>query len=441
MTIQVSPEIEGGRSKAAAKREAYLAGLLELAQASQPVTEGLSALRDRASTLVKERAFPTTRDEEWRFTDLSDLLEISLGSGSSAKADSLDDYLLPEAPIRLVFVNGQFAAELSAVSDVPPKVFVGNLAAASGDVRDRLLSHLGQQPGIDEVFTALNTAGLSDAAVVYVPKNQVVETPIHVLFVTTGDQPILVQPRGLVVTEPSSAVTLIEEHISIGDAPSLTNSVVELFLAENAQVNHTRIQGQAAAAFHISKTAVSQDRTSRYQTQAIDFGGQLFRHNLEIFQTGEQTETVMNGLTFIRGEQVGDTHSAIALTQPHAQTRQLHKTIVDDRAHAIFNGKVFVPQAAQMTDAGQLNRNLLLSPKARIDAKPQLEIVADNVKCTHGATIGQLDADEVFYLQSRGIDAASARNLLVYAFAYEVLDTIPLNSLKQRLLRQLAIAR
>jgi Fe-S cluster assembly protein SufD len=162
-------------------------------------------------------------------------------------------------------------------------------------------------------------------------------------------------------------------------------------------------------------------------------GGKIARHHLEIYQTGEQTETYLNGLTMIRGQQLSDTHSSIALTHPYGMTRQLHKCIVDDRAHAVFNGKVFVPQAAQQTDAGQLNRNLLLSPKARVDTKPELEIVADNVKCTHGATVSQLDADEIFYLQSRGIDATSAERLLVYAFAYEVLDKLPIGSLKQAL--------
>ncbi|MBD2158495.1 Fe-S cluster assembly protein SufD [Leptolyngbya sp. FACHB-16] len=439
MTIQVSPEIDGGRFRSAEKREAYLGRLLELSQANQPLVEGLGELRERAATLVKERAFPTTRDEEWRFTDLSSLLEITLGSISSIQIDSLDDYHLSDAANRLVFVNGQFFPALSAISELSPGVFVGNLTSVPDAIQERIFSRLGQQPGTEEVFTALNTAGLSDAAVVYVPKNQVVETPIHLLFVTIGEQPVIAQPRGLVVAEPNSAVTLIEEHITLGTSASLTNSVLEIYLDENAQVNHTRVQGQATTAYHVGKTAVSQARTSRYVNQSIDFGSLLSRHHLEIYQTGEQTETILNGLTFIRGEQVGDTHSAIALTQPHAHTRQLHKTIVDDRAHAIFNGKVFVSQKAQMTDAGQLNRNLLLSSKARVDTKPQLEIVADNVKCTHGATVGQLDSDEVFYLQSRGIDAASARNLLIYAFAYEILDTVPSESLKQRLLRQLAL--
>lgn len=444
MTIQGLPVTEGGRSAAAAKRDAYLARLLQLAQASQPGMDALQNRRDCAALLTRDRMFPTTRDEEWRFTDLSALLDVELVAadvGPAIAPTDLAPYTLPEAASRLVFVNGEYVAALSAIAPLPGGTLVGNLAAVPDPLREHLLSHLGQQPGNEEVFTTLNTAGLRDAAVVYVAKNQVVEAPIHLLWITAGDQPLLVQPRGLVVAEPNSAVTVVEEHLSFGNAASLTNSVVEVYLKENAQVNHTRVQGQATTAFHIGKTAISQARTSRYGQQSIDWGGRLSRHHLEVFQTGEQTETVLNGLAYIRGEQVGDTHSAIALNYPHGQTRQLYKTIVDDRAHAIFNGKVFVSQMAQMTDAGQLNRNLLLSAKARVDTKPQLEIVADNVKCTHGATVGQLDADEVFYLQSRGIDADSARKLLIYAFAYEILNAVPLESLKQRLMNQLAIAR
>ncbi|NET11229.1 MAG: Fe-S cluster assembly protein SufD, partial [Symploca sp. SIO2B6] len=183
----------------------------------------------------------------------------------------------------------------------------------------------------------------------------------------------------------------------------------------------------------IGKTAVSQAPDSRYHCHAISLWGRISRHNLEIFQTGPQTETILNGLSMIGGKQLADTHSLIAYNHPHSTSQQLHKCIVDDHAHAVFNGKVNVPQAAQLTDAGQLNRNLLLSPNGRVDTKPQLEIVADNVKCTHGATVSQLKADEVFYLQSRGIDSTRAQNLLIYAFAAEILEALPIDSLKVRL--------
>ena len=421
---------------AAEKRSAYLTELLNLAkQGTEAQTElpWLRQLRDHATVRVQEQTFPTTRDEEWRVTDLSDLLQVKLSPAKPIEIglEAIQPFILPEAEnSRLVFVNGSYAPHLSQLEGLSEKLVVGNLKQLVTD--DRLQSYLGKQPGAEEVFTALNTAGLTDAAVVWIARNEAIATPLHLLFVSTAGE-TFAQPRALVVAEANSSVTLVEDYVAIGAGAYLNNAVTEIWLAENAQVNHTRVQREGEEAFHIGKTAVSQARTARYVGNTISLGAALSRHNLEIYQIGEQTETVLNGLTLLSGEQVGDLHSTIALTQPHGTTRQLQKCIVGDRAHGIFNGKVFVPRNAQMTDAGQLNRNLLLSPKARVDTKPQLEIVADNVKCSHGATVGQLEEDAVFYLQSRGIDAANARRLLVYAFAYEVLDQITIESLKQQL--------
>lgn len=438
MSIQVSSTpIDSQSTGSGQDRNRFWAHLLELAQRS-PAPSELQALRQHAAVRVQEQSFPTTRDEEWRFTDLSALSQLSFETATDQAATNVgtvEPFALPEVDrARLVFVNGIYASTLSTLTELPEGLMVSNLSALSAQERDRLQHYLGQQPGAEEVFTALNTTGLTDAAVVHVSKNQEVQTPIHLLFVsTTRSTPTFIQPRCLVVAAPNSSLTLIEEHVAIGEGIYFTNSVTEVWVRENAAVNHTRIQRDDRAAFHIGKTAVSQARDSRYTCNTVSLGARLSRHNLEIYQTGEQTQTTLNGLTLIRREQLADTHSTIALSKPYGMTRQLHKCIVDDRAHAVFNGKVFVPRAAQQTDAGQLNRNLLLSPKARVDTKPQLEIVADNVKCTHGATVGQLDADEVFYLQSRGIDAASARNLLVYAFAQEIIDQIPIATLRHTL--------
>lgn len=428
MTIQMS----SAPVSASESRAAYLNRLLELAQASGMAPQ---ALRDRAALLIQDQTLPSTRDEDWRFTDLADLLALELAAPPAVTVTlaEIEPFLLPDVPLRLVFVNGGFASELSSLENLPTGLSIGNLASA--DPAD-LTNYLAQQSGSEELFTALNTVGFPDAALIQVAKNQTIAPAVHLLFVATVDHPALIQPRSLVIVGANSSLTLVEDHVCLGGSPYLSNSVSELYLADNAQVTHSRIQRDAQTAFHIGKTAVSQARSSRYTGHAISLGAQLSRHNLEVYQTGEQTETVLNGLTALRGQQTGDTHSTIALTRPYGTTRQLHKCIVDDRAHAVFNGKVFVPKAAQLTDAGQLNRNLLLSPKARVDTKPQLEIVADNVKCTHGATVGQLETDEIFYLQSRGIDADSARQLLVYAFAFEVIDPIPHASLKQALLNQ-----
>ncbi len=252
---------------------------------------------------------------------------------------------------------------------------------------------------------------------------------------TVDDTAISIQPRTLIVLESGSSVTVVEEylHTSIPNHAYFNNSVTEIWLGETAKINHTRIQDEDITAIHIGKTAVSQSQHSCYTGNSIDLGARLSRHNWEIFQIGAQTETYLNGLAMVNGEQESDTHSVIALTKPHGITNQLHKCIVDDRAHAIFNGKVFVPQAAQLTNAGQLNRNLILSSTAKIDTKPQLEITADNVKCSHGATVSQLEDDEIFYLQSRGLDVETAKILLINAFAVEIIDRIPVASIREKL--------
>lgn len=440
MSIQVSsvPE-QTGLSNAAQIRSDFFDHLLKLAKQAPDGSSALRQIRDRAATLLQEQSFPTTKDEEWRFTDLSELVKMRFESvsdhHSAVNADGAGEFGFPEESTRLVFMNGMYAPEMSSLSSLPQGVQVSNLSGLSAEERDRLSPYLAKQSGGEELFTALNTVGLTDAVVVFIPKNQTLEKPLHLLFVATSrSAPTFMQPRCLVVAEANSSATLIEEFVAIGEGAYFTNAVTEIFLEENAQVSHTRVQRDSLAAYHIGKTAVSQARNARYTCNAISFGARLSRHQLNIYSLGEQTETHLNELTMIAGEQLGDTHSAIALTKPYCTTRQLHKCIIDDRAHGVFNGKVFVPKAAQLTDAGQLNRNLLLSSKARVDTKPQLEIVADNVKCTHGATVSQLDTDEVFYLQSRGIDAASAQKLLVYAFAYEILDQIPVESLKQTLI-------
>ena len=330
-----------------------------------------------------------------------------------------------------MFVNGVYAPDLSAVDDLPEGVLVGNLSAGV-QLIPSLQNYLAKQQGSEEVFTVLNTASLVDGAIVYVPKNQTVETPIQLLFVSASRDTIS-HPRCLVIAESGSSLTLIEEYVTIRDGGYFTNAVTEIAIAENAQVSHTRVQRESETAFQIGKTAVSQARDSRYICNAISLGAKISRHNLEVYQTGEQTQTTLNGLTMINGEQVGDTHSKIAFSKPYGTSNQVQKCIVGDRAHAIFNGKVSVPQAAQLTNAAQLSRNLLLSPRARIDTKPQLEITADNVKCAHGATVSQLEDDEIFYLQSRGLNQEEARKLLTYAFAIEIINQIPVASLKNNL--------
>ena len=418
-------------------RDAFLSGLLS--RVTTKKSDGwLQDLRDGAANWVRHSVIPNTREEEWRFTDLSPLKQVDFNLGMF-KETSLESHILPEFSQRLVFVNGVYSPDLSNTENLPSGLLVGNLDVLPGEV---VQEYLAQAEGAKEVFTALNTAALNDVAVVWVAKNVVVETPIHLLFVSvSSESPTISQPRVLVVAESNSQVGLIEEYTNHRDTENtekevyFTNGVTEIWVNENAQVSHNRIAREGAAAFHVGKTAVTQARYSRYSCNAVTVGGKISRHNLEILQTGEQTETTLNGLTVIADNQLADTHSALSLNYPHGVSKQLHKCIIGDRAHGVFNGKIFVPKLAQLTNASQLNRNLLLSSKSRIDTKPQLEITADNVKCAHGATVSQLEDDQIFYLQSRGIDENNARKLLVNAFATEIINFIPVPSLRESLLK------
>ncbi|PSR15176.1 Fe-S cluster assembly protein SufD [filamentous cyanobacterium CCP3] len=423
------------------QRDAYLKGLVQRVQTAVPAELELGELRSRAEALLNEQTFPSTRDEDWRFTDLSAMLSLEFTGAGEAAVDeaAIADLRLPEtAGAQIVVVNGRVSAALSQLENLPSDVVVGSLLSHP-DLLSKLGERLAQSSGSHEVFTALNTVGFQDAVVVWLPRNVVVKSPIQIIYISKPQEnPVIVQPRCLVVAESGSAATLVEDFWGNTSESQFTNSVTELWLDANAHLTHSRIQREGAGTFHIGKTAVTQARDSQYIGTAVDFGARLARHNWEIYQTGEQTTTKIYGLGAIAANQHIDTHSLVALSHPYGVVEQQHKVIVDDHAHSVFNGRVAVAQKAQLTNASQLNRNLLLSDKARVDTKPQLEIVADNVKCAHGATVSQLQADEIFYLQSRGISAPQAQRLLIYAFAMEMLEKIPVESLRSRLAETIA---
>ena len=404
----------------------------------------LQKRQQEAANWVSESRMPHRKDEEWRFTDISPLLEHQFQKSQSVEVspDAVTSLHLPEASqSRLVFVNGRYAPNLSNLDNVPAGVTVGSLADLDAQQQSQVTEYLTQQEGGEELFTALNTAGFEETAVVWVPANTEVETPLHLLFLSTGEKtPALIQPRLLVIAETSAKVSLVEQYASLSatsPAPYLNNPVTEVWLAGNAEVNHVRLQQDASNSFHVTKTAVTQAQDSRYACYSISLGAQMSRHDFDVFQTGTQVNTRLYGLVLGNEEQVLDTHSAIAFRHPHSSADQLHKCILDDSARAVFNGKMFVPQAAQMTDAAQLNRNLLLSQKAHVDTKPELNITADNVKCSHGATVSQLEAEELFYLRSRGLDNHAASNLLINAFAAEIINEISIASVRDILFNTL----
>jgi Fe-S cluster assembly protein SufD len=311
-------------------------------------------------------------------------------------------------------------------------VVVTDLPTAMATHAVALEAQLGSQQTLgNNVFAALNTAFLQDAAVLVVPRGVALAAPVHVLFVTTQAGAIS-HPRCLVLAEAGSRVTLVEDYVALQDAAYLVNPVTEIVLAERAQLTHVRVQRDGRQAFHIANCAVSVGRSANYQSVSVALGAQLSRYHLSVV-LGEGAECAVDGLALLAGSQLADTHSCIDHAQPHGTSRQLHKCIADGSADAVFNGKVVVRPGAQRTDSAQSSRNLLLSGRAQIDTQPQLEIFADDVKCTHGATIGQLDAEEVFYLQSRGLSDSAARQLLTYAFGAEIIERIPVPSLKRQL--------
>jgi Fe-S cluster assembly protein SufD len=404
-----------------------------LAQLDRETAEWLQNLREQSASWVSRLKVPSKRDEEWRFTDLSPLLDLDFHPAQFITLDTLAIEIIPEArESRIVFVNGIYAPELSNISQLPQGIYVGNLTDLPSAYCKYFRPYLGTQSGAEEVFTSLNTASIADVAIIWAAPNTVVEQPIHLLFVSVAeDSWSLAQPRSWIVAEKNCSLNIIEEYT--GQSSYLTNAVTEVWLGDNAQINHTRLQRESETAFHIGKTAVSQARASSYTLTEFNFGAKLSRHNPEISQQGEQTKTYLNGLTVVNDKQTADTHSIIALSQPHGTTDQLHKCLVSDRAHTVFNGKIFVPKEAQLTNAAQLNRNLLLSPKARVDTKPELQITADNVKCSHGATVSQLEADEIFYLRSRGLTEDNARQLLINAFTAEIIDRISVKSIQEKI--------
>lgn len=414
----------------------YLEGLL----AGQPRVPAsplawLNELRGEAVDRVGVLTVPTLRDEDWRFTDISPLTKLSFQPVHAAvrcQAADVERFYLPEATTRLVFVDGVHVPELSSLAS-DCGVVVANLSAAAAVHAPAIELHLGRHAEFrDNVFTALNTAFLHDGALVAVPRDASIAAPVHLLFIATQKEAAS-HPRWLLVAESGSAVTVIEDYVSLQEDSYFTNSVAEIALADSARVNHIRVQRDSGRAFHIANCAVSLARASHYQSVSVALGARISRYDLNVLQAAEGAGCTIDGLALIGERQLADTHTSIDHAKAHGVSRQLHKCIVGGAGHAVFNGKIMVRHDAQRTDSAQSSRNLLLSGGARVDTKPQLEIFADDVKCAHGATVGQLDSEAVFYMTSRGLSATAARSLLTYAFAAEIIGRIPVASLRQGL--------
>jgi Fe-S cluster assembly protein SufD len=393
----------------------------------------LERIRSEALEHAAALNFPSARHDDWRFTDLSQLFLHgfeSVDSYAKLKPGDIENYLIP-GTIRLVFVDGCYSAELSDLNNAVADVTAASLAERLGD--QLVESNFGRfAPYKTDAFVALNTNFFEDGAWIHVSNDAA--APIHLLHVATRrEKPSAIYPRCLVVVESSCRATLVEEYVSLEGGIYMTNAVTEAVLSDNARLHHVRVQREDNSAFHIGHCSVRSGRDSVYSATSIALGARLSRHAVHVTQQGEGAEIHLDGLALIAGRQIADTHTLIDHAVPRGRSVQLHKCIADGSAHAIFSGRIIVHEGAAGTDSAQSSRNLLLSDKAHIDTQPQLEIFNDDVSCKHGATIGQIDADALFFLKSRGLDEARARNLLTHAFAAEIIDKIPVPSLVESL--------
>lgn len=400
----------------------------------------IAGLNQKGAGNISEFPFPTKKDEDWRFTDLRSISRnhfVPVADAGANPVGDISDHYLPEAQeSRLVFVNGEFDAERSSLDAIPDNVTVGTLAEY-GD-SEIVKEHLGKYTTFDEdqdVFNALNDANFKDGVFIHVPKETKVEAPIHILNVFTDAQkPFYATPRVLFVGEAYSKSTVVEEHIGLAENEYLNIPVAEFKMKEGSNIHHARIQRDSKKANHISRPIAHLDKYAEYHSYTICLGAKLFRNDPRVVQNDEEVNFTIDGLVLIDGEQIADTHSAIDHRHWHAQSHQLHKVVVNDKAHSIFNGKIFVREDSQKIDSFQENRNLLLSVDGTVHTKPQLEIFSDDVLCSHGATIGHLNEDEVFYLHSRGLTKKKARELLVYAFTLESIENMEVESVHKLLL-------
>jgi Fe-S cluster assembly protein SufD len=431
-------------AQAVKEQSLYRTAFQTLSRRSAPAW--VARLRESAFERFEESGFPTTDEEDWKYTNVAPIARAAFAPSRRADelrrngAQLIAPFVYREAErSRMVFVGGHFRADLSSLEGLPEGVVVADLGAAlEGEHAERIRTHLARSANVEhDAFAALNTAFLDGGAFLYLPRGTRVESPLHLLFLAdeTGTQEATVNfPRVLVVAERESEATIIESYAaSSGESVYLTNAVVEIFVGESARVVHYKVQSESERAFHIASTQVELSRSSVYDLTTITLGAQLSRHGIAVRFNEEGAECWVDGLYLTGAGQHADTHSLIDHRQPHCTSHQNYKGILDGKSRAVFNGRVFVHEDARGTDAIQSNKNLLLSAEARVDTKPQLEIYNDDVKCAHGATVGQLEEEELFYLASRGLHAELARNLLTYGFAEEIVEKIKIESIKAQL--------
>ncbi|MDX1387980.1 MAG: Fe-S cluster assembly protein SufD [Acidobacteriota bacterium] len=426
-------------TKAAANKGVSEPNLVELVRA---VPSGgppwVQKLRRDALACFEETGFPTSKDEEWRQTRVAPITSIAYLPGPAPSPGRADVDRLARGGFdcpRVVLINGRIAESLSDLEELPEGVEVAALAETLETAPERIEPHLGSVAALEHMpFAALNTAALADGAIVTVKPGAVVEKPVHLVHLSlTGGAPTVSHPRVLVVVGENAQAELIETYHGEDDSVYLTNAVAEIVVGENATLYHDRVQCESHAAFHIAAVQARLARNATYVEHNVNFGAAVARHDVRGILDGEGAEATLNGLYLATGEQHVDNHTILDHARAHCPSHELYKGILADRAKAVFNGRIIVREDSQKTDAKQSNKNLLLSNDALLHTRPQLEIYADDVKCTHGATIGQLEEDALFYLRARGIGADEARSILIYAFASDILERIRHEPLARKL--------
>jgi Fe-S cluster assembly protein SufD len=392
----------------------------------------LLPLRRAGLARFAEFGYPTLQQEDWRFTNVAPIAGLPFKPVFQAFRDGLTEQTVAKftfgrmAATRLVFIDGHYCADLSSPPPDQPGLVAGSLGAVLAKDSSLVEKHLGRCAQAEEnSFVALNTAFFQDGALVVIPAGVKLEAPIHLLFISTvKESGATSHPRNLIIAQPHSEATVLESYVSTIDAPYFTNAVTELVLEEGAAVEHGTFQDEGRSAFHIAAIHAQLGRNSRFISHSIATGARLSRNNIRAALAGEGVECVLNGLYLTRGDQLADHHMVVEHAQPRCTSHEYYNGILDGHSKGVFHGRILVQPGAQKTDAKQTNKNLLLSDEATVDTKPQLEIYADDVKCTHGATVGQLNEESIFYLRARGIGAKTARRMLIHAFAGEIIERV-----------------
>ncbi len=434
-------------SPVAERHDTYLAAYAQFARAQGSTSPAwLQERRARASALFADRGVPTTRHEDWRFTNVAPLADtqFELAYGTPSAAAALIEGVGVEGAVRLAIVNGEFVPGLSDLRHLPKGVRIAGLRAGVRDQADGVEQHLATTFALDaHPFAALNTAFLDDGVAIMTAPGVVVETPIHIVIVTAGassrpqdlktSRPPVAHPRVLVVAAPDSHVRIAQSFIGVEDSVYFNNAVTEVVVGEGARVDVYTDQRESQKAFHILNLQAHVAARGVFASHAFATGARLMRHDIGVALKGDGGHATVNGVYLADGDRLMDTHTALDHAMPHCTSHELYKGILAGKARGVFNGRIIVRLDAQKTDAKQTNRALLLSDEAQINSNPQLEIFADDVKCTHGAAVGQLDEEALFYLQARGLTPAAARDMLLHAFAGEVLQGLEIPALRAQI--------